>query len=342
MLFDVYNPYPNQDVTSEYVSVIAEALVSIGYDTRKVDTLAENVSREADGVVVIMPYDAYRAKKAGYKSVILWTQGIVPEESFMRHHSYPRFWVLSIRERIGILNADFVLMCSNAMREHFIKKYRLKLPNSYIMPCFNNEIEPTCFDTEGKFTKNTFIYAGSVAPWQCFEQTIRMYKLIEDRVDNAFLRVLVREHDYARTVIENYNVKNYSLDFVPQSEIGKEMERAKFGFCLRGNTVVNNVATPTKLSTYVSHGVMPIYTDALVDFHKIAKNNEYCFCVNMESDEDVNKLIEACNRKVNSFDVLAQYQALFGNYFSKSFHLEMLRPFFNKMFAPKNQLGMCE
>lgn len=48
---------------------------------------------------MVYPYDSYRAKKLGYKKVILWIQGLSPEESYMRNHSRikkPFFLIKSI------------------------------------------------------------------------------------------------------------------------------------------------------------------------------------------------------------------------------------------------------
>lgn len=45
----------------------------------------------------------------------------------------------------------------------------------------------------------------------------------------------------------------------------------KFGFVLRDDIAVNNVATPTKLSSYLSAGVIPIYSSALKDFYEKTK-----------------------------------------------------------------------
>lgn len=40
----------------------------------------------------------------------------------------------------------------------------------------------------------------------------------------------------------------------------------KFGFVLRNDVPVNRVATPTKLSSYLSAGVIPVFSKYLKDF----------------------------------------------------------------------------
>jgi hypothetical protein len=324
MLYDIYNPYSNQTVTKEYVSVIETALNNAGFETRYVQALNRKTAMDSNGVVVIIPLDVLMAKYAGYRSVILWIQGVSPEESYMRNHSRLRYHVLSWIERSGTKRANVAVLVSDAMREHFEKKYSLTLSCRYIMPCFNNEIEERFFRTKGKYEGNTFIYAGSMAPWQCFEETVIFYKAIEEQIEDAELRVLVKEQNEAKRILEKYQVRNYSIGFVPQEQIGNEMSKAKFGFCLRQDNVVNHVATPTKLSTYIAHGVMPIYSKSLKDFAHQAERCPFCFVVDLHDVHSADQIIDACKRKTVADDVFGAYTQTFGTYYSKEYHVRQL------------------
>ncbi len=320
MIFDVYNPYENQTVTTEYVSVIEKCLNLNGVQTQHIDVLEKNPENKNKGIIVIIPSAAIKAKRAGYGKIVLWVQGASAAESYMRHHSVARYVVLSGFEIVGLKCADLILFVSQTMKDYFEKKFKTKFPNSYIMPCFNNEIDEKYFYNEKKYNNNVFVYAGSLAAWQCFEPTVKFYKQIEEKVPNAFFRVLVKDHETAKKILDKYEVKNYSLGFVPQSEIGNEMAKAKFGFCLREESIVNRVATPTKLSTYIAHGVMPVYSSCLVDFERQAKDCEYCFCIDHNASEGAETIIKACNEKTDASDVLNVYRKFFGEYFSKAYH----------------------
>jgi hypothetical protein len=324
MLYDIYNPYENQTVTKEYVSIIETALNNTGIETRYVQELNRKAAMGSNGVVVIIPLDVLKAKFAGYRSVILWAQGVSPEESYMRHQSRLRYHVLSWVERTGLKRANIAVLVSDVMREHYEKKYSLRLNCRYIMPCFNNEIDERFFRTKGKYEGNTFIYAGSMAPWQCFEETIRFYKAIEKQVEDAELRVLVKDQNQAKRILEKYQIRNYSIGFVPQEQIGKEMAKAKFGFCLREDSVVNHVATPTKLSTYIAHGVMPIYSKSLKDFAHQAEGCPFCFAVDLHDVHSADQIIDFCKRKTTAGDVFGAYTEIFGTYYSKEYHVRQL------------------
>ncbi len=324
MIFDIYNPYENQTVTADYVSVIEKCLGLNGVDTNCISSLEGKAENKSKGIVVVVVTDVIRAKRAGYGKVVLWVQGAAAAESYMRRKSLLRYIVLSIIEFFGLKFADLVLFVSQTMQEYYEKRFKIKIKNSYIMPCFNNEIDEKYFHTPEKYENNVFIYAGSLAPWQCFEPTVRFYKEIEDKVENSSFRVLVKDHETAKAILDKYEVKNYSLGFVPQSEIGNEMAKAKFGFCLREDSVVNRVATPTKLSTYIAHGVMPIYSSYLVDFSRQSAKCPYCFCVDHNASGSGKLIVDACRKKISGENVLSAYSELFGDYFSKAYHEKKL------------------
>ncbi len=324
MIFDIYNPYENQTVTTEYVSVIEKCLNLNGIETQNIDVLEKRKENKDRGIIVILPSAAIRAKNAGYKKIVLWVQGASAEESRLRNNSNFRYFLLNFIERKGLKCADLILFVSETMKEYFENKFKMVYDNCYIMPCFNNEIDKEYFYTENKYQDNMFIYAGSLAPWQCFEPTVGFYKKIEECIPNASFRVLVKDHKTAAEILKKYGVKNYSLGFVPQSEIGKEMAKAKFGFCLREDSIINRVATPTKLSTYIAHGVMPVYSSSIEDFARRAGECLYCICVDYAEEKSEEEIVRLCKDKISPDGVLKEFTEKFGNYFSKEYHQKLL------------------
>ena len=65
----------------------------------------------------------------------------------------------------------------------------MQIPNAFVMPCFNEEMDREQFLVHD-YNDNVFIYAGTLAAWQCFEQTVRLYKQIEETYGNI-VRFLV-------------------------------------------------------------------------------------------------------------------------------------------------------
>jgi len=315
---DFYYPFENNIVTDKYFSIVFSAFKKLGITYKKLEKLEE---KESDYIFVSSVKDSVKAKKAGYKKVFLWIQGIIPEESFLRNHSYLKKIVLSHIEKNGIKTADFVFYVSTSMKNHIEKKYHLKTDNYYIMPCFNDELHEDSFYTKEKYKNNVFLYAGSLDAWQCFRETAALYSKIEKQVNNCSFRILTKDADVARSILKEHGIKNYSIGFVSPDKIGEEMKRAKFGFSIRKEDPVNRVATPTKLSTYVAYGLMPIYSDCLKGFHEISKGNPYCLCINPENS-DISKIIDACSINFDPEDVFSKMEKSFGEYYSSSFHID--------------------
>ncbi len=314
---DFYNPYANQSVTRDYLSVIESALSSLAVRRHNISRLVPQTGLSSRIAVTVTAADAARARKLGYGKVILWAQGLSPEESFLRHHSYLRYLVLSAIEKKGLGCADFVFLVSDEMKAHFERKYRMQIPNAFVMPCFNEEMDREQFLVHD-YNDNVFIYAGTLAAWQCFEQTVRLYKQIEETYGNIvrFL-VLTQQQKEAETVLKKYGIKNYSTACVRKEQVRMEMAKAKFGFCIREDTAVNRAATPTKLSSYVCNGVIPVYSSCLRDFHRRAQGNPYCLCVD---DALFWEKLWRCmlGDKIEGKNMFHEFQESFGRYYSKN------------------------
>ena len=52
------------------------------------------------------------------------------------------------------------------------------------------------------------------------------------------------------------------------NNLDSELAKYKYGFLLREDHIVNHVATPTKMNSYLSVGVIPIFSDVIFDYNK--------------------------------------------------------------------------
>ena len=315
--FMLYNPHSNTDVTSYYVNLIGECLKEMAYDVKEINKLDRNVNNRETGIVVVDLKDSIEAKKCGYGYIIYWIQGVAPEEAFLKKNDLLRYFLYSYRECKALNAANFVFYCSNTMKQHYEKKYHYKLDGYYVMPCFNEEIKPIKIKNK-EYSDNIFVYAGSLEKWQNFENTVKFYKDVEKRIDNAVFKVFVKDRDRAEKILKEHSVKHFCIDYVTSEKLSDEIDKAKFGFCLRKNITVNKVATPTKLSNYVANGVMPIYSKCLNGFYEKAKNSSFCF--NGDDPDVLERIINACERHIKGVDVLKDYKECFGEYYSSEYH----------------------
>lgn len=306
----------NSTVTDFYLDIIQKMVEHVGDEAINCTSLTEISSNKNEYLVTSSEVDFFNAYIKGYKNQIIWFQGILPEESFLKHHSYVRKIILEMMARLALKKAKGIFYVSETMKQYMEKKYRIDTKNrSFVMPCFNETINQDLFFSEGKYSNNDFCYVGSLSVWQCFEKTIDLYKCLEQRISNARLFVYTSERNEAERILKNKGVLRYSVDFVKQEEITKRIGMAKFGFVLRDNIAVNNVATPTKLSTYLAAGVIPIYSDSIVDFYKQADKMHYAVSVGKDFKLPQH-LLELCETPIDPKEVLAEYNKVFQSYYS--------------------------
>lgn len=330
-MFDIYNPYDNQSVTKYYVETVEKALKGCGYVTNLITTIDNKEKHE--NVFVVYPYDAYRAHIHGYKRILLWIQGISPEESYMRNKSKFRYAFLSMRERLGLKYADKIIMVSREMSAHYKRKYKIDLnEQTFFMPCFNSEIDLNSFFTLNKYENQVFVYAGGLAVWQCFEQTVQLYKLIEDELKTTRLEIYTAQKKEAEEIAKKYGISNYIIDFLSPEELSGRLKKAKYGFVLREDNEINRVATPTKISTYTADGLIPIYSSCLKDFHSrvegktsfISISNEIC------DNENVQKILNYCKKHTDANQVKADFTELFREYYNSEYYIQSLIRFLSE------------
>ena len=311
----------NYRVTQNYVSIIRKALEETGLECIDKDKLNIGLKNRATGIVAIDTFHVIKAKICGYDPVIFWVQGAIPEESFYRRRSKIRRAMLTLIEKIALNCSDVVIFVSEEMRKHYLDKYGFVAKNYYIMPCFSTDF-PTRFWWK-RIKENIFLYAGSISSWQCFEETVQLYKKIEDQYSNVRFLVMTSQKEQAKAILERYAICNYEIGFADGEEYFNMISRCKFGFCLRKDDVVNNISTPTKFSDYIGHGIIPIYTKNTKDFYLKANTNSFCLCID-DSDfwDKMNELIQT---DINMDELYESYNLTFGNYYSKEYHVKSMK-----------------
>ena len=270
----------------------------------------------------------------GYRKIVTWFQGTLPEESYMRNRKWLRRVVLSVIERFALKHSVVSITVSNAMIKHYENKYGIRLKNVYTMPCYNVEFHESDF-SEKKADSQVFVYAGGLSSWQCIEQMLKLYKNIEDKTEGKTkLLFLTPQIDEAGALIKQYGIANCEVKCVHYSELAREMRQAKFGFALREDTVVNRVATPTKLANYVASGIIPIYSDCIGDFYQQSQHNPYQVAihdVNQITDEEQKRILDLLKTKIDSAELQKKMYTYFDQYYNTEWHIKNLSNVLNEI-----------
>ena len=311
-------------VTGKYMSLLLSACQSVG-ETKTIIN-GEKPKNKKEFIVCDTVQTAFWYLLRGYKKQIVWMQGVAPEESYMRNQSKLRYKVLSFMEKRVLKRSKMLLLVSEEMLSHYEKKYKLSLKEkSVVMPCFNETgVEEDAFYQE-KYEKNDFLYVGGMAKWQCFGAMASLFAKIEQRQDSTFF-VYTFEKEKAEEILREKGVKKYVVDYAPKAELSQRIKGIKYGFVLREDCTVNNVATPTKFSNYLANGIIPIYSDALKSFAKVDEGQKVGIVCNVDDLElGAKKVVEHAKEKIDADAFKEKCKWFFENYYDEKTYVEIMQ-----------------
>ena len=319
----------NTVLTQNCFEIIFEACNTAGYDTELINSNDKLVVYEKGTLYFVSTiFDAMKLSAHGVGNIAIWIQGIYPEESIILSNNRLKFFILRAIENHIMRKCKYYVFASRAMKEHYERIYNIRFKNNYtIMPCYNCEIEKKSFYYKGKYKKNTFVYAGSLIKWQCFNETVRLYSDIENSgLKDVSLIVLTKEIEAAEKIIKEYRIKNYVIDYVEANQLSNVLKMAKYGFILREDNEVNRVATPTKLSSYISNGIIPIYSACIQDFNSYFYSSKYKVAMTSFSLDEIENSLEYFDKnEIKADSIFEEYNALFINYYSNTKYVDSIK-----------------
>lgn len=254
------------EATIYYVRILQQAFTKAGFSII-----------ESDKIIDIYRYKYIFVMSAKWSSIVrllnptakivTWYQGLGSEESLMLTGSRKKMYIWNFLEKISLETSWINIFVSSAMVDYYENKFT-KVKNKFIMPCFNKKLNLASINQIEKYETPSFVYAGSLDKWQCVEETLYLYKKFEESFPNASITLLTKNRKEAEVYLKKFKINNFTIKFVPLEKLDHELGKYKYGFLIRQNHIVNNVATPTKMNSYVANGLIPIYTDVISDFNK--------------------------------------------------------------------------
>jgi len=322
---------PNHDLndaTNYYVETIGIALDQLGWKLRHAPCLDLVPARTP-----ILTLDCKRALAAMLRCpgapIWLWLQGVVPEEAELQRSSKFRKTYWTMFERWALPRVNGLFMVSEAMSTHYMQKYGFHQLPTFIMPCVNQSLNPDAFMVPGKYTRPTFVYAGSMHKWQCFDATLQTFAVVRKALPDATLTILTSDQESARRRADEFGLFDLIFDYIPAEKLQLALRNFKYGFVLREHHVVNAVATPTKVSSYMAAGVIPVTTTAVKDFAAKLSAVQPLIMVDKPQPEKIAKAILDVERAVlDPYRVLLEYKNLFDHYFDRSLYISAIAHFF--------------
>lgn len=283
------------DATTYYVGIIRKALESEGFDFYT--SFALSGLEEADVIITITERYFFLAKlRYPSKKTIYWAQGIGAEEARMASNGFKstlryRFRLLS--ERFAVNKSTILFCVSDRMVRYFEKKYGYKDKcNCIVMPCYNLQLSDK-FEVS-QYDEPTFVYAGGSSVWQGVDFMLEVFQKVQHKIPKSKLIICTGEKEVFKEKICSKGIQNYEIMYVPVNQLQDELHRYKYGFIIRDGHIVNEVATPTKMNSYLANYLIPIFSEAVDDFKQNIRLGEFTLMANLplSSDEISKKIIE--------------------------------------------------
>lgn len=313
-------------VTDWYIHSIGDMLFDMGISVQYSVDCTHKGNPKQDLYFVSEAKSAMILAAKGCKNLIYWAQGIAPEEDYLRFGSKPRRFALSVCEKTALMRAGRVFMVSNAMRRHFEEKYRLDLAlKTFIAPCCNEVLHPESFLALGKYEHPVFAYAGGLSKYQCIDELLGLFADIQARIPDAELLFYTWDVDKANGLVAERGLSNVIVASKKQDELPAALSRAKYGFVIRNDIAVNRVATPTKISTYMSNGVIPVVSNCVEDFAKASRGLSHVICC--PDGDMVRAICDMESHKIDADEILDEYRGFFDGYFDLEKKRDAMRKF---------------
>lgn len=323
------------NVTEYYIQIIEEVVRRLGCEVVRISDISD-IDTEDKCITISagVPFMLLRRNRKQY--IINWYQGIIPEENLHIHPErklkYLNYMISCFYEYVNLRYCKKNIFVSKEMKRHYEKKYKVTNFDYSIMPCFNQELDTSSFTYAKKYTEPKFVYAGSMEKWQCVDRMLEIMEMVQQSIAEASLTIITTQIEEAKQLVAKYRVHGVTIKGnIPFYEMDKELKQYKYGFLVRDNLKLNNVATPTKLGSYLASGIMPIVSDVIVDFKDNFSNCSYFIWDSYSQQDKVVKRIIDFEKKVIQPDLIEQeFVKIFGSYYCREKYVKQIMNFLKK------------
>lgn len=259
------------------------------------------------------------------KQIVFWVQGLIDEEDFLSKKKRYRYYIYNFLLKISLKIADKLVLVTSEMHRVLINKYNLcKTKDVLILNC----ISRVKYDQSEKI-KNSLCYIGGLSEWQNVDKILIFYNKLLKVKDDFTLYIATFDHSEAKQLInsfvgEQFKDKIKLIHVKEQEEVTSFLSKMEYGFLIRDNILLNNVASPIKLAEYLSCGINPIISDSLVEFGKLIAKNE-CGVVIKNNNFD-----RAIDDLINFTPNINKAISLYNSFFERKTIVKEISDFLNK------------
>lgn len=231
--------------------------------------------------------------------IIVDIHGCVVEELMFQNVDESIINNFKLIEKIGFSYIKNWIAVSENMKNFYQTKYPQTKGSFIILPIFDNHRDIN-INFKDKTNLNV-VYSGGTQKWQNIDIMLDSMSRINEKYHISILTPDIKIFEDKINQIKNLHSR-INLQTVPSNQLVNYYKSMDFGYVLRDDCVVNNVACPTKIIEYFKYGIIPIILQPIIgDF----KNLGYSYILN---DDFVNGNLpsaeELLNMRINNYNVL--------------------------------------
>lgn len=245
------------------------------------------------------------------KKFVLDAHGVVPEEQKLQG-LYFKSTLYELCEKYIFKRLFSLIVVSHKMKEYYLNKHGKQCEHVIVYPILPTNLKNSSISEIESTSSNhiNIIYSGNTQLWQNVPEMLNF--ISKNESSNISYILLTGEENIMKQKLVEHNLshrKDISIQSLPPHELEKVYTSAHFGFILRDDIIVNNVACPTKMVEYLFYGLTPIIKSANVgDFKQMG-----CEMVQIETlcikeltahkSKKNNKIAEELIKNVNSINL---------------------------------------
>ncbi|ENV14908.1 MULTISPECIES: hypothetical protein [Acinetobacter] len=192
------------------------------------------------------------------KFFVLDLHGVVPEELMMKNKKIHTL-VAEFIERMLFKKVNVCIAVTNKMVMHYKKKYPSSGCQYIVYAILPSHLKKkVIYDNDSLSDKVEIIYSGNAQIWQNIDL---MLEAIKNNLDNKFrFTILTGEPEQILNKVKYFQIDASQLliKSVKPNELESYYRKSHYGFVLRDDILVNQVACPTKIIEYLTYGIIPI------------------------------------------------------------------------------------
>jgi len=196
-----------------------------------------------------------------------WVQGLIDEEDYFSRKSKMRFYIFKLLMIVCLRLSSKLVVVTEYMFKILVDNYGCNPNKEYLILNCKSRVH---YNGSTKIP-NSLCYIGGLSKWQNVDKSLQFFNELCKENEQFSFYIATFDHEELRRLI-NLHIdeifkKNIHLVKVKESEdVEKFLSQMQYGFLIRDNLLLNNVASPIKLAEYLACGVNPIMSPCLIDF----------------------------------------------------------------------------